>query len=272
MLPTDPTIENSAKEPDLIEVAAETQSDAPAERLIAAAGPVFAQRGFDRAPVREIAKNAEVNVAAVSYYFGDKMGLYRAVIAAIRQNREREFPTPVLGDAPAEQTLHRLVHTLLSRMLSGDEQGWEALLMMREMQHPTAALEEMIQEYFKPIYDAICQTIAELLNAENASATPPDCQISECQSNDWRSEAMVPQMALGVVGQCLYYRIGRPVIERLIDPEVRDRHYDVESLCRHITASTLAACGHRDMPHHRDWLETESTPQTHSNGLRCRNE
>ena len=244
-----------------------TRSDAPAGRLIAAAGPVFAQRGFDRAPVREIAKQAGVNVAAVSYYFGDKMGLYRAVIAAIRQNREREFPTPILGDAPPEQTLYRLVQTLLSRMLSGDEQGWEALLMMREMQHPTAALEEMIQEYFKPIYDAICQTIAELLSGpDEANAAPQDASSHTIDNaNNWRSEAMVPQMALGVVGQCLYYRIGRPVIERLIEPDIRTRHYDVESLCRHITASTLAACGHQDMPHFRDWLETESTPQTHSN-------
>lgn len=260
MSSNDSTSKNSAEELTLSEDSAGTRADAPAGRLIAAAGPVFAQRGFDRAPVREIAKQAEVNVAAVSYYFGDKMGLYRAVIAAIRQNREREFPTPVLGDAPAEQTLYRLVHTLLSRMLSGDEEGWEALLMMREMQHPTAALEEMIQEYFKPIYDAICQTIAELLGSPDSPANRPTSG-----AQDWRSEAMVPQMALGVVGQCLYYRIGRPVIERLIEPDVRDRHYDVESLCRHITATTLAACGHQNMPHYRDWLETEFTPQTHSN-------
>lgn len=230
-------------------------TDAPAERLIAAAGPVFAQRGFDRAPVREIAKKAGVNVAAVSYYFGDKMGLYRAVIRAIRQNREHQFPTPVVGDAPPQQTLYRLVRTLLSRMLSGDEEGWEALLMMREMQHPTAALEEMIQEYFKPLYDAICQTIAELLRVSAESEL----------TDDWRSEAMVPQLTLGVVGQCLYFRIGRPVIERLIAPEIRERHYDVESLCRHITATTLAACGHQDMPHFRDWLETESLPSTPAN-------
>ncbi|CAN0492220.1 unnamed protein product, partial [Hapterophycus canaliculatus] len=137
---------------------------------------------------------------------------------------------------------------MLARMLSGDEEGWEALLMMREMQHPTAALEEMIQEYFKPLYDAVCQTIAELLRL-SAETSSDDDHVNP--THGWRSEAMVPQMALGVVGQCLYFRIGRPVIERLIAPEIRDRHYDVESLCQHITATTLAACGHQDMPHFR---------------------
>lgn len=224
----------------------------PAERLLVAAGPVFAQHGYDRATVREIAKRAGVNVAAVSYYFGDKMGLYRAVIAAIRHKREREFPAPIVGEAPAEETLFRLVRTLLSRMLAGDEKGWEAQLMMREMQHPTAALEEMVREYFQPLYDAICQTITALLPAtENAvSAT------------NWRAEAMVPQMALGVVGQCLYYRIGRPVMEQLIVPEIRSRHYTVESLSRHITATTLAACGNRSLLEHREAIEIQEQKPT----------
>ncbi|WP_146579153.1 CerR family C-terminal domain-containing protein [Neorhodopirellula pilleata] len=228
----------------------------PAERLLVAAGPVFAHRGFDRAPVREIAKRAGVNVAAVSYYFGDKMGLYRAVIAKIRHQREREFPAPILGEAPAEETLFRLVRTLLSRMLAGDEKGWEAQLMMREMQHPTAALEEMVREYFQPLYDALCQTIGDLLPAIEVK------DKDKVSANAWRTEAMVPQMALGVVGQCLYYRIGRPVMEQLIAPEIRARHYTVESLGRHITATTLAACGNRSLPEHRAAMESGERIET----------
>lgn len=228
----------------------------PAERLLAAAGPVFAERGFDRAPVREIAKQADVNVAAVSYYFGDKMGLYRAVIAAIRRQRELKFPAPVVGEAPPDATLYRLVRTLLSRMLAGDAKGWEAQLMMREMQHPTEALEEMVREYFKPLYDSLCQTIAELLSASASfpeSDSLPESSVN-AETADWQSEAMVPQIALGVVGQCLYFRIGRPVMEQLIAPEIRSRHYDVESLCKHITASTLAICGHQCVTEHRENL------------------
>lgn len=227
----------------------------PAQRLLIAAGPVFAERGFDRAPVREIAKQADVNVAAVSYYFGDKMGLYRAVIAAIRRQREARFPAPIIGEAPPDQTLYRLIRTLLSRMLAGDEKGWEAQLMMREMQHPTEALEEMVREYFKPLYDALCQTINELLPEPNGV---PD-QDSASGPDHWRTEAFVPQMVFGIVGQCLYFRIGRPVMDQLIAPEIRSRHYDVESLCKHITATTLAACGHRGVAEIREELNSPNT-------------
>lgn len=212
----------------------ESSTTDPTQRLLAAAGPVFAERGFDRATVREIANIADVNVAAVSYYFGDKMGLYQAVITAIREKRERAYPTPVVGKGTPQQDLELLVRTLLSRMLAADETGWEAMLMMREMQHPTPAIEGMIRGYFRPLYDALCKTIQSLL-------PPLDPKSS------WQTDALVPQLALGVVGQCLHYRIGRPVMAHLISPELMETHYGLDSLCRQITASTLAACGDQNV-------------------------
>ena len=50
------------------------------ERLIAAAGAVFARDGFQRAGVRDICGLAGANVASVKYYFGNKEGLYRETI------------------------------------------------------------------------------------------------------------------------------------------------------------------------------------------------
>lgn len=214
----------------------------PTQRLLAAAGPMFAERGFDRATVREIANIADVNVAAVSYYFGDKMGLYRAVITAIREKRERAYPTPVVGKATPQEDLEVLIRTLLTRMLAADETGWEAMLMMREMQHPTPAFEGMIRGYFKPLYDALCNTIESLLPRLDS------------QSN-WQINVLVPQLALGVVGQCLHYRIGRPVMAHLIPSELFETHYGLDSLCRQITASTLAACGDKNVVDHHKLLQ-----------------
>src|SRR5688500_16766581 len=49
------------------------------ERLLLAALRLFAHQGYAKTSTRELAEAASVNIAAISYYFGDKAGLYRAV-------------------------------------------------------------------------------------------------------------------------------------------------------------------------------------------------
>ncbi len=129
------------------------------QRLLSAAGPVFASHGSEKSTVRQICASADVNVASVAYYFGDKLGLYREVIHAIRDSRERQFPAPNrVADDPSV-TLYRLVHTMLSRMLAADASGWESQLLMREMQDPTPVFESIVQEFFRPLYETLRGTI-----------------------------------------------------------------------------------------------------------------
>jgi TetR/AcrR family transcriptional regulator len=65
--------------------------DRAKERLLAAARPLFQERGFDRTSVRDIARAAGANSAAVSYYFGGKEGLYRAVLEEVWTELEGHF-------------------------------------------------------------------------------------------------------------------------------------------------------------------------------------
>lgn len=54
--------------------------DAVRQALIEAAREQFAQGSFKTVSVREIARAAGVNQAMVNYYFGDKRGLYEAML------------------------------------------------------------------------------------------------------------------------------------------------------------------------------------------------
>ncbi len=85
--------------------------DATEARILETAGHVFAETGFQAAKVRDICARAGVNLAAVNYHFGDKLGLYKEVLQyAACAAGEAACQDPILsGDTPEEQ-LRGFVH------------------------------------------------------------------------------------------------------------------------------------------------------------------
>ena len=126
------------------------------------------------------------------------------------------------SDGDPEMRLYRLIQTLLSRMLACDESSWQTQIMMREMHAPTAVFRELVDDYFRPLFRQLTETLQVLVRVET-----PVYQVE--------------QLAFSVVGQCLYYRVGSGVLAILIPEDRRARHYSQDWLSRHITAVTLSA-------------------------------
>ncbi|MDT0575882.1 TetR/AcrR family transcriptional regulator [Croceicoccus sp. F390] len=69
-----------------------TREPPPAKlRILAAAEQLVAEQGFDAVSTRDIVARAQVNIAAVNYYFGSKQSLLLEIFAtrAAELNRER---------------------------------------------------------------------------------------------------------------------------------------------------------------------------------------
>src|SRR5258708_2039803 len=104
------------------------------QRLLEAAGEVFAQEGFRSATVRDICRRAGANVAAVKYHFGDKQKLYSAAVHYAHDCAKR-FPVDegLPPDPTARQRLEGFVRAMLMGVLEPGRPAWHAKLMAREM-------------------------------------------------------------------------------------------------------------------------------------------
>jgi AcrR family transcriptional regulator len=194
-------------------------------RLLQAAGLVFADKGFQGATVREICQAADVNLASVNYHFGDKQRLYIEAVKRAHQLRTQRVPLPQWPvDTPAETKLRDFIRTLLTRMIASEEAPWQHRLMMQEILSPTQACREMVEDYIRPEFQLLLKILEELL--------PADVPLVRRQ-----------QFAFSVVGQCLFYKIGKPVAEILVDFDEFAEQFTPDLLAAHIADVCLAAIG-----------------------------
>jgi AcrR family transcriptional regulator len=200
-------------------------TDDPRQRLLEAAGEVFAEKGFKGATVKTITDRAGTNIAAVNYYFRDKEGLYVEAVKAACQCQNQQFPLPDWepGTPPARK-LADFIRTMTLRMKDDTSPPWHRQLMLQEMARPSPACTELVRDVIRPMAEKLGAIVGELL---------PDVPS--------RRRNLV---AFSIVGQCLYYRLAQPIVVQLVG-EAEFRSYDADLLAGHITEFSLAALGLR---------------------------
>ena len=150
------------------------------ERQIVVAAELFASRGFNGVSVRDVATAADVNVAAISYYFGGKQGLYEAalerlmegmapVVRPIIEHINRIFDEGVPSRPVLREAMVFVVHHILSTMLSGNFPPWVTQTVLREFQQPTPDYRPMLDECVLPLHGVIRTLVAAALQIDRAT-------------------------------------------------------------------------------------------------------
>lgn len=138
------------------------------ERLIEEALRIFADKGFAKASTREICQAAGLNVASIHYYFGDKAGLYRAVLLKpLEELGEdfREFDDPSL---PLPEALSRFMSALLCPWGQDQRATWVMRLHLREMIEPTQDYKDVVAHHVLPHHLNLVKVLARHVGAAEA--------------------------------------------------------------------------------------------------------
>ena len=85
----------------------------PKQRILDAATALFAAKGFAGVGVREIAGASGVNIAMISYYFGGKTGILKAIFETFFKNYFGLFAHLEKKSGTHEEIIHSIAHEVV---------------------------------------------------------------------------------------------------------------------------------------------------------------
>lgn len=124
------------------------QAEATRRALVAAGIDAFAEHGFEAASVRDITAKAEVNQGAITYHFGGKEGLYRAVLEAVRDKVAEQplLDASGVGRHPPDELLRRFLRQMLAPLAEGPADRRHLRVFAWEQLRPTAVGSRLTEE------------------------------------------------------------------------------------------------------------------------------
>ena len=213
----------------------EARGEATRLALIRAALDLFGAAGFEGASTRAIATAAGANLASIAYHFGGKDGLRLAcadhVVATIRamlgQPLAAAAAAAPLSPASARALLEQVIGAIVGFLVVRPEAQSIARFVVREMFEPTEAFERIYADAFAPIHERFCLVWAA------ATGAPADAPATKLAT-------------LAMLGQVLYFRIGRRVaLRRLGWTDIGSAEGEAirATLVAHLDAALAAARG-----------------------------
>jgi AcrR family transcriptional regulator len=181
-------------------------AEATRAALIRAALKLFGANGFDGTSTRQIAAQAEANIGSIAYHFGGKEGLRIAAADHIVETIQT-IAGQALGAAADAQSgaggtsqeardrLFAALERMVTFIVASPEAGEIVQFVLRELSHPTPALDRIYDGVFEPTHRRLC------LLWERATGEPAESEATRLT-------------VFTLIGQVVYFRIGREAVMR----------------------------------------------------------
>ncbi|SCM72061.1 TetR family transcriptional regulator [uncultured Pleomorphomonas sp.] len=155
-----------------------TDGEATYQRILEAAGELFASNGFAETTNKMIAARADVDLASINYHFGSRGGLYEAVLVAAHRyliNIEDLRRIEAL-EAPARDKLRKLIEGLVGAVVG--HRGWQARVLGRELLSPSSHLQVLEQKEILPKLQIVLSLLSEITTIPVGHPALNRCLIS----------------------------------------------------------------------------------------------
>jgi TetR/AcrR family transcriptional regulator, regulator of cefoperazone and chloramphenicol sensitivity len=164
--------------------------------LLLAALKLFSEGGFAKTSTRAIALAAGANIGAISYYFGDKAGLYRAAFIEPMGDPKDDIARMNQPDQSLRQSLEGFMKSFLEPMKQGELVQQCMRLHFREMLEPTGLWADEIDQSIRPAHAALLAMLGRHLGVVDADDD-------------------LHRLAFSIAGLALHLYMGRDVVQAI---------------------------------------------------------
>lgn len=125
-------------------------------RILTAATTLFARQGYASTGMRELAEMADVNLAMINYFFGNKKELLKIILDDLFSGYIEILEHEVLCDAPLDHKIERFIHRAVGYLT---EKRDALIITMSEMPHDDPDITEHKAKWARKAMAAIQQGV-----------------------------------------------------------------------------------------------------------------
>lgn len=196
--------------------------DLTRQRILEAAGQLFAERGYHSTTSKAVCERAQTNLAAINYHFGSRDGLYQAVVStALNHLVGLDYLRQLASsDASAQEKLSLLIDGLVFSVI--EERSWHPRIWAREILSPSPQHALILRNETLPRAEIVLPILAEL------TGLPADAPA-------------LSSGLLAMIAPCMLLMLAEPTVETPIQPLFQRPAHEVAAELRRFVFAGLAA-------------------------------
>ncbi len=165
-------------------------------KLIEAALPLFAQKGYAAVTFKDLAEASGVNSALINYHFGGKEGLYAAMIESQISKFSVSMVNPELDALEPIERVRRFIRNLSEIHRTNP---YLRRFMGSELANPTKCFETVIRDRVTRISQYVIATIQEGID-----------------KGQFRKDLNPAIAAATMLGSIHFYFVAKPIIQQIL--------------------------------------------------------
>lgn len=192
-------------------------------QIIQVAEKLFAEKGFDGTSIRDIAKEAKINIAMISYYFGSKEQLLESLIIYRATDIKLQLDSLILEDLNPVEKINKLIELYVYK-INGNRCIYKIVHFEFSSQK-----REINMEAFTELKKGNLKTLEAIIQ---------DGQ----EKGFFRKDIIVPLITPTILGTYFHFHMNKPFYENLLELNTEEKYntYIKTTLTMHIQQTIKA--------------------------------